>query len=79
MKYFVINQCTSLFCMIEISREVALGAETFDRKIVVVGEGKPSKGEKAERERKKSDFWGYNWNKAYIFENLPSISRSLIK
>tara|TARA_B100000242_G_scaffold263078_1_gene209834 strand:- start:36 stop:206 length:171 start_codon:yes stop_codon:yes gene_type:complete len=56
---------------------MTLGAETFDRN--TEREGRLSKRGKAERERKKSDFWGYNWNKAYIFENLPSISRSLIK
>ena len=36
----------------------------FDR--TIGGEGKLIKRSKAERERKKSDFWGYDWNKLYI-------------
>ena len=43
---------------------MTLGAETFDRS--TEREGRLSKRGKAERERKKSGFWGYNWNKAYI-------------
>jgi|TARA_X000000950_G_scaffold60107_1_gene73021 hypothetical protein len=37
---------------------MTLGAETFDRN--TEREGRLSKRGKAERERKKSDFWGYN-------------------
>ena len=36
----------------------------FDR--AIEGEGWLIRRDKAERERKKSGFWGYDWNKAYI-------------
>ena len=43
---------------------MTLGAEAFDRN--TEREGRLSKRGKAERERKKSDFWGYNQNKALL-------------
>ena len=36
----------------------------FDR--AIEGEGWLIRRDKAERERKKSDFWGCNWNEVYI-------------
>ena len=36
----------------------------FDR--TIEGEGWLIRRDKAERERKKSDFWGCNWNEVYI-------------